>query len=147
MKLEDHRIIFYTYQLLVLKPPNHGLVFHIVDLQSSFVPSPLVFDTNRERKQEEDEDKNRVYNRKNTDLDSRLQIWLLFRPELIENKQIWNWWEWLKQQPNIPNIMIIYWKEQNQQKQNKFWKTTQNKLLQQDKNLILETKENTIQTT
>jgi hypothetical protein len=74
MKLENHRIIFYTYQLLVLKPPNHGLVFHIVDLQSSFVPSPLVFDTNRERKQEEDEDKNRVYNRKNTDLDSRLQI-------------------------------------------------------------------------
>jgi len=26
------------------------------------------------KKQEEDEDKNRVYNRKNTDLDSRLQI-------------------------------------------------------------------------
>jgi hypothetical protein len=75
MKLEDHRIIFYTYQLLVLKPPNHGLVFRIVDLQSSSVPSPLVNYTNREeKKQEEDEDKNRVHYRKNIDLDSRLQI-------------------------------------------------------------------------
>jgi len=53
---------------------------------------------------------------KNTDLESKLQIWLLFGLELIENKQIWNWWEWLKQQQNIPNMMIIYWKEQNQQK-------------------------------
>jgi hypothetical protein len=35
---------------------------------------------------EEDEDKNRVYNRKNTDLDSRLQIWLLFGPELVEKQ-------------------------------------------------------------
>jgi hypothetical protein len=30
--------------------------------------------TNRGEKQEEDEDKNRVYNKKNTDLDSKLQI-------------------------------------------------------------------------
>jgi hypothetical protein len=50
MKLEDDRIIFYTYQLLILKPPNHGLVFRIVDLQSSSVPSPLVNYTNREKK-------------------------------------------------------------------------------------------------
>ena len=42
MKLEDQRIILYTYQLLILKPPNNGLVFRIVDLQSSSVPSPLV---------------------------------------------------------------------------------------------------------
>jgi hypothetical protein len=41
MKLEDHRIIFYTYQLLVLKPPNHGLVFRIVDQQSFSIPSPI----------------------------------------------------------------------------------------------------------
>jgi hypothetical protein len=29
---------------------------------------------NKEEEKEEDEDKNRVYNRKNTNLDSRLQI-------------------------------------------------------------------------
>jgi len=35
---------------------------------------------------EEDEDKNTVYNKKNTNLDSRLRIWLLFGPELIEKQ-------------------------------------------------------------
>jgi hypothetical protein len=30
----------------------------------------------------------------------------------------------------------IYWKEQNQQKQNTFWKTTQNKPLQQEKSRV-----------
>jgi hypothetical protein len=90
---------------------------------------------------------NRVYDRKNTDLDSKLQIWLSFGPELIENKQIWNWWEWLKQQPNIPNMMIIYWKEQNQHKQNKFWKPTQNKPVTARQNPILERKEKAIQIT
>ena len=44
----------------------------------------------------------------NTNLDLKLQIWLLFGSEPIENKQKWKWWKWLKQQPNIPNMMIIY---------------------------------------
>jgi len=44
----------------------------------------------------------------NTNLDLKLQIGLLFGPEPIENKQKWKWWKWLKQQPNIPNMMIIY---------------------------------------
>jgi len=44
-------------------------------------------------------------------------------------------------------MMIIYWKEQNQQKQNKFWKTTQNKPVTARQNPILEPKENTIQMT
>ena len=67
------------------------------------------------------------YDRKNTDLDFKLQIWLLFGLELIENKQMWKWWKWLKQETNIPNMTIIYWHEQNQQKQNKFWMITQNR--------------------
>jgi len=101
----------------------------------------------KKKKKQEDEDKNRVYNKKNTDLDSRLQIWLLFGPELIENKQIWNWWEWLKQHPNIPNMMTIYWKEQNQQKQKQVLKDNAKQTVTTRQNLILETYENTIQMT
>jgi hypothetical protein len=41
----------------------------------------------RKKKQQQEEDKNRVYNKKNTDLDLKLQIWLSFGPELIENKK------------------------------------------------------------
>jgi len=44
-------------------------------------------------------------------------------------------------------MMIIYWKEQNQQKQNKFWKTTQKKRVTARQNPILEPKENAIQMT
>jgi hypothetical protein len=42
-------------------------------------------------------------------------------------------------------MMIIYWKEQNKQKQNKFWKITQNRPVTVRQNLILEPKENAIQ--
>jgi hypothetical protein len=41
--------------------------------------------------------------------------------------------------------MIIYWKEQNQQKQNKFWKITQNRPVTTRQNPILEPKETAIQ--
>jgi hypothetical protein len=77
----------------------------------------------------------------------KLQIWLSFGLELMENKQIWDCWEWLKQQPNILNMMIIYWNEQNQHKQNKFWKTMQNKPVTVRQNPILEPKEKAIQMT
>jgi len=118
MKLEDHIIIFCTYQLLVLNP------------KSSFLPSlSLVEYMTQIGKIEKDEDIRWIefYDRKNTDLDFKLQIWLLFGLELIENKQMWKWWKWLKQETNIPNMTIIYWHEQNQQKQNKFWMITQNR--------------------
>ena len=118
MKLEDHIIIFCTYQLLVLNP------------KSSFLPSlSLVEYMTQIGKIEKDEDIRWIefYDRKNTDLDFKLQIWLLFGLELIENKQMWKWWKWLKQETNIPNMTIIYWHEQNQQKQNKFWVITQNR--------------------
>ena len=61
---------------------------------------------------------------------------LLYICQLTKNKQ-----------PNIPSMMIIYWQERNQQKQNKFWKITQNRRVTARQNLILEPKENTIQMT
>ena len=44
-------------------------------------------------------------------------------------------------------MMIIYWQEQNQQKQNKFWKITQNRPVMARQNPILEPKKNDIQMT
>jgi len=40
-------------------------------------------------KEEEDITRIEFYDRKNTDWDLKLQIWLLFGPKLIENKQVW----------------------------------------------------------
>jgi hypothetical protein len=79
----------------------------------------------------------------------RLEItnWLLFGPKLIENKQLWKWWKWLKPQSNISNMRIIYWKKHNQQKQNKFWKITQNRSVTARQNPILEPISNAIQMT
>jgi len=94
---------------------------------------------------EEDKDTTIIDDMKNNDLETKLQIWLLFGSELIENNQMWKWWKWLKQPPNIPNMMIIYWQEQNQQKKNYFWKIMQNRPVTARQNQILEPKEKTIQ--
>lgn len=40
-----------------------------------------------------DRHKNRVYGRKNIDINSKLQIWLMLGLELVENKRIWKWWK------------------------------------------------------
>jgi len=44
-------------------------------------------------------------------------------------------------------MMILYWQEQNQQKQNKFWKIKQNIRVTARQNPILEPKEKAIQMT
>ena len=89
-----------------------------------------IHDTNRGKKTRRRigrHNKNRVYNKMNN-WDSKLQIWLLFEPELIEKKT----------DAKVNEINI---------NKNKFWMLTQNKPIMARQNPILEPKENYIQTT